>query len=62
MYRERERGDLITIYKLMKILEETDRKHLLLRKGEARNLRGHKKKLQKGICLNDTKKYFSPKK
>ena len=39
-------GDLITIYKLMNILEETDRKNLILlrRKGEARNLRGHKKK------------------
>ena len=35
------RGDLITIYKLMNNLEETDRKHLILRrKGEARNLRG----------------------
>ena len=42
----------------MNNLEETDRKDLILRrKGEARNLRGHKKKLQKGICLNDTKKY-----
>ena len=29
----------------------------------ARNLRGHKKKLQRGIWLNDTKKVkFSPKK
>ena len=42
----------------MNNLEETDRKDLILRrKGEARNLRGHKKKLQKGICLNNTKKY-----
>ena len=53
----RERGDLITLYKLMNHLEETDRKNLIFRrKGEARHLRGHKKKLQKGICLNDTKK------
>ena len=60
----RERGDLITIYKLMNNPEETNRKDLILRrKGEARNLREHKKKLQKGICLNDTKKVqFSPKK
>ena len=37
----RERGDLITIYKFMNNLEETDRKDLILRrKGEARNLRG----------------------
>ena len=46
----RERGDLITIYKLMKNLEETDRKDLILRrKGEAKILKGYKKKLQKGI-------------
>ena len=34
----RERGDLITIYKLMNNLEEADRKkNLILRKGEAKN-------------------------
>ena len=55
----RERGDLITI--LMNHLEETDRKELILRtKGEARNLRGHKKMLHKGICLTDTTKYSFP--
>ena len=54
----REKGDLITIYKLMNNLEETDRKDLILRKkGEAKNLRGHKKMLHKGICLKDTKEY-----
>ena len=58
----RVREDLIAIYKLMNTLEETDRNYLILRrKGEARNLRGHKKKLQKGICLNNTKKYILPK-
>ena len=42
--KRRERGDLITIYKLMNNLEEADRKDIVLRrKGEARNLRGHKK-------------------
>ena len=36
----RERGDLMTIYKSMNNLEETDRKNLILRrKGEAKNLR-----------------------
>ena len=45
----------------MNILEETDRKYLILRrKGEVRNLRGYKKKLQKRICLNYTKKYSFP--
>ena len=47
----------MTIYKSMK----RDRKDIILRrKGEARNLRGHKKKLQKGIYLNNTKKYNFP--
>ena len=44
----------------MNSLKETVRKSLLLTKGGARNLRGHKKKLQKEICLNDTKKYSFP--
>ena len=44
--------------KLINNLEETDRKDLILRrKGEAQYLREHKKKLQKRIWLNDTKKY-----
>ena len=45
----------------MNNLEEKNRKELILRrKGDARNLRGHKKKLQKGICLNGIKKYSFP--
>ena len=61
--KKREIGDLITIYKLMSNLEETDRKNLIMkRKGEARNLWGHKKKLQKEICLNDKEVQFSPQK
>ena len=58
--KRRERENIITIYKLMNNLEETDRKDLKLkRKGEARNLRGYKK-VQTRICLNDTKKYSFP--
>ena len=57
----RERGDLITIYKLINNLEETDRKDLIMTwKGKAKYLKGHKKKLQKGIFLNDTKRYSFP--
>ena len=45
----------------MKNLEERDRKNLIMRrKWEAGYLRDHKKKLQKGICLSDTKKYRYP--
>ena len=57
----RERGDLIAIYKVINNLVKTDKKDLILRrKGEARNLRGYKKELQKEICLNVTKKYSFP--
>ena len=45
----RERGDLITIYKLMYNLEETDRKDIILRrKRKDRNLRGQEK-MQKSL-------------
>ena len=57
----RERGDLITIYKLTNNLEEIDTKDLLLKgEREAGYLRGHMKKLRKGRCLNNTKKYSFP--
>ena len=42
----------------MNNLEEIDQKDLILStKGEAMYLRRHKKKLLKGICFNNTKKY-----
>ena len=57
----RERGDLITICKLMNNLEEIYRKDLITkRKGEAGYLRELKKKLQKGICLNKKKSTVFP--
>ena len=43
-------------------MEETDAKDLISkRKGEAKNLRVHKKILHKGICLRYKKLQFSPK-
>ena len=45
---EKEQPNLITIYTLMKNLEETDRKDLILRrKGDAGYLKGHKKNCKK---------------
>ena len=59
---KRARGDLITIYKLMNNLEETDRKDLTLRqKGEAEYLRRHKQRMKKGVFLNDIKSTAFPK-
>ena len=41
--KKRERGDLIIIYKLMNNFEETDRKDIILTKGEDRYLRTQEK-------------------
>ena len=42
----REKGDFIAIHKLINNLEETDRKHIILkRKGNARYLLGHNEKI-----------------
>ena len=41
----------------MNNLKEIDRKDQIIKRKEVRYLRGHEKKLQKGIYLNDTKKH-----
>ena len=60
MKERKERGDLITIYKLMNNLEETDRKNLILRTGEAKNLRGQEKIAKRNLLRY--KKYRFPSK
>ena len=53
----RERGKLITIYKLLNNIEKTDRKYLKLRaKGEVGYLKGNNKKIAKGKLLQWQKK------
>ena len=57
----RERGDLITIYKLLNGLEEVDKIDLMIPAGEGReNMRGHAMKLRKPRCMSDIKKYSFP--
>ena len=59
----RERVDLITIYKFMNNLEETNRKDLTLRsKGESRNLKEHKKNAETNLLERYRIILFSPKK
>ena len=59
--QRRERGDMITIYKLLNKLEVIDNDKLLQREmGENRHTRGHSRKLKKGRCLKDTKKHSFP--
>ena len=46
--QRRERGDLITVYRVMKGLEELDREDLLI--WDTTETRGHGKKLGKDNC------------
>ena len=55
--RRRERGDLISIYRMINGLEEVDENFLIL---DERNTRGHGRKLRKESCRRDKKKYSFP--
>ena len=57
----RERGDLITLYKLVNQVEEVDRDDLVLRvDGRQQSTRGHSCKLKKPRCRSDVKKFSFP--
>ena len=59
--QRRERGDLIQVFKLLQGLDKVDNEQLML-KDETTNrfTRSHSKKLNKGLCLRDVKKYSFP--
>ncbi len=50
--QRRERGDMVTLYKLVNKIDKTDKDDLLL-PARSQGLRGHEKKLRKGNCLRD---------
>ena len=56
--QRRERGDLLTIYRIMKNMEVLDREDLL--KWETRNTRGHGRKLRKDNYRRNLKKNSFP--
>ena len=56
--QRRERGDLVTIYRIMKDMEVLDREDLL--KWETRNTRGHGRKLRKDNYRRNLKKNSFP--
>ena len=56
--QRRERGDLLTVFRIMKDMEVLDREDLL--KWETRNTRGHGRKLRKENCRRDLKKNSFP--
>ena len=61
LQERRERGDLITMFKLVNNMEKIDRDDLVMKvEEEERRTRGHKKKLKKSQCLGDIKKYSFP--
>ncbi len=51
--QRRERGDMITLYKLVNKIDKIDKDDLL--PARSQGLRGHGKKLRKGNCLRDSK-------
>ena len=56
--QRRERGDLVTIYRIMKDMEVLDREDLL--RWETRNTRGHRRKLKKDNYRRNLKKNSFP--
>ena len=47
----RERGDLITLYKIVNGIEKLDNQKLVMMEEETRQMRGHPKKIKKSWCL-----------
>ena len=57
----RERGDLITMYKVVNGIEKIDKQDLVLLKEEDNErTRGHSKRIRKSQCLRNIKKYSFP--
>ena len=56
----RERGGLITLYKIVNGMEKLDTPNLVMMEEESRQMRGHTRKIRKSLCLKDTKKYSFP--
>ena len=55
----RERGDMITMYKIVNRLDILDREDLI-KMSSSTQLRGHPKKIHKDSCMGDVKKYSFP--
>ena len=56
----RERGDLITMYKIVNGIEKIDKEDLVLVTEEDRRKRGHVKKIKTRQCMKDIGKYSFP--
>ena len=61
LQERRVRGDLITMFKLVNNMEKVDRNDLAPQmEGGGRQTRGHGRKIRKGRCVSDIKKYSFP--
>ena len=56
----RERGDLITLYKIVNGIEKMDKQDLVVVIEKAGRTRGHSKKIRKRQCVKDFGKYSFP--
>ena len=56
----RERGDLITLHKIVDGIEKLDMQNLVMMEEETRQMKGHSRKIKKRRCLKDTRKYSFP--
>ncbi len=57
----RERGDLITMYKIVNHMEKIDRQDLVtLKEAGGRETRGHSRKIRKSQCLRNIKRFSFP--
>ena len=57
----RERGDLITMYKVVNRIEKIDKKDMvMLKEADIERTRGHSRRIRKSQCLRDIKKYSFP--
>jgi len=58
LVEERERGDVIAVYRARKGVDKVDREDLFV--WDQRDTRGYGKKLKRTTCRRDTKKYSFP--
>ena len=56
----RERGDLITMYKIISGMEKIDNEELVVVREEVSRTRGHSKRIRKSHCVGNTRKYSFP--
>ena len=60
LQERRERGDLITLYRIMSGIDKIDNEELVIENEAASRTRGHSRKIRKSQCVGDTRKYSFP--